>query len=659
MRILITAWEGFSLQDADFEALIPIGGGNVMAAAQPTYIDLGEKDPILAGKTLTGTSFTFHVRLKGETDADLEAQRDLLNAEFLPNQFTKQRLFGEDVDNGNKEWYLLGYPITAPVLKEGALKNLFSITLALDVPYWLSSDENTNTWSITADTETQTMTNDGNIAALPVFHLTPVLAKGSNSAVEKIYCAVHTDGWGSRMPVAVNLTENALDTAALILAGRMQADGSDVRVIANGYNSNYWFGGGGINSATTGIISHLSFTNFPSMTLISLNGNSPRGESAVTCTISINPNMVILGRVQVPLPQQSTIQIDNELIAYSGAGVVADANGTYTAYFVKQQRGAKGSTQTTHTLGSSIFVIENDVWITFGDPSAAAPVVDDALKPVIDLATFDNETITWSNNFGNTLSALNPRTMTPARFGVGTHYTSVNNADGFVTPFDVIGLKLSSIASGTGIISDVTSKPTWVFSHPGGIEHVDATGEKFRSGATFGTLTVEDGTNVFATIASPSAANTWEPISLSTACATNPNSITIAFTGGLGTTAPTPYAQAELSEVTLTVHAPVSILRIAEQVNYQLSGYLKNDTNGQVIHILNIPTMTGETIVIDCENQEVSGEDGKSLRAMIAFGGDKRDEWMELEPGANDIIFYDAGTSSLSNVTDWRERNTL
>ena len=79
MQIRITEWDGHSLQDSSFEAQVAIGAGNGMAPATATFIDMGQGDPVLGGKTLSGSSFTFRIQLKGATDSALEDQRDLLS----------------------------------------------------------------------------------------------------------------------------------------------------------------------------------------------------------------------------------------------------------------------------------------------------------------------------------------------------------------------------------------------------------------------------------------------------------------------------------------------------------------------------------------------------------------------------------------------------
>jgi hypothetical protein len=162
----LSTWDSHNIQDTSYSAKAFIGAGNGMAIATPNYIDMGQGDPVLGGKTLAGTLYTFHIICLGATAAAIETQRNALCGWFLPNDFTLRKLIGLDIDNGNKDWYLEGYPISGPTLVEGAKSNVFSVTLSLSTPYWIENDLNTNTWSVTADTETEVMANVGNVAAM-------------------------------------------------------------------------------------------------------------------------------------------------------------------------------------------------------------------------------------------------------------------------------------------------------------------------------------------------------------------------------------------------------------------------------------------------------------------------------------------------------------
>jgi len=382
MRMNITTWGATAINDGtNYKATIPIGIGNGMAAATPNFIDMGQGDPVLGGKTLAGTLFTFQVQLKGATDATREGQRDALASLFLPNDFTLQKLYATDEDDSDRVWYLEGFPVSPPMLAENAL-DLYNITLALSSPYWIESSLNTDTWVITASTETQVLTNVGNIAALPKFQITANGIKSIGTDDYKFFCGVHTTGWatgGNYPSIPLDITPSGLNTAALVTAGRLLASGDDLKVTVNGTVRKRWFGGGGINTTTTHIWTHISFSASPTMLL---NDTMDNSTTPATLTVGYSDASVIL-------PGNSCIQIGNEFITYATA-TVDTASKTIT--FASLVRGAKGSSKAAHSIGASVYWIENDIWVSYNNPSATPPdpTGQANFEPAIDLANSTN-----------------------------------------------------------------------------------------------------------------------------------------------------------------------------------------------------------------------------------------------------------------------------
>jgi hypothetical protein len=56
-------------------------------------------------------------------------------------------------------------------------------------------------------------------------------------------------------------------------------------------------------------------------------------------------------------------------------------------------RAAKNTSMAAHAVGDVINWIEHDMYLVYGNPSAAAPATDDRKKPMINLSTSTN--ISW------------------------------------------------------------------------------------------------------------------------------------------------------------------------------------------------------------------------------------------------------------------------
>jgi len=671
MRMQLSTWNSHSIQDTSYKAMEMIGSANGMAPSTPNYIDMGGGDPILGGVTLAGASYTFHVQLLGTTDATVESQRDILNSWFRVNDTTPHQLVGLDIDNSNKDWYLEGIVISPPILVPGAVKNLYSITLALTSPYWIEVDANTNTWSITADTETEIMANAGNAVALPKFVITPKLPKGSNLVRFKQFYAVYMNSTPISATIKAkpglyglpfDLTNASLDTATIIGNGDMLSNGDDLGVSINGQYVDRWFGGGGINSATTSVWIFMSLSPAPVMTLkvaLPNNGTVPAA-LYVTCTDLTNVHN---------LYQNSNLLIGSEIITYSTYTV---DSATKTITFVPTARNAKNSSYAAHSIGAEVHWIQHDIWLTYGNSTATAPVIDDTKKPAIQLDVSTNDY--WI--FENFLHAIYVGSEN-APYGISRMATGSLNPNYFYDAFytgehgtideldPVLGIYQTALLQGGVVRADTNARCWWVFSHPCGIENFEATGEVYKNGAQYyvmyglkllGTKAL---TNYwqYATII---ADDTWTEISLDVALVDIPDSVKFGHDFNTGNTYPVPYIRAELSSVNLSIfNPPTSLGLTVDETMYKLSGSLENATTGESIIFNDLITRIDDAITIDCETQEIYGADGIRLRSMIQFGGPKRDDWLTFAKGNNSIVFTDVGTNRVDIVTTWRAKGFI
>lgn len=654
MRMKINTWDNHSLQDSSYIAMNPLGVGNGMATATANYIDVGISDPILAGKTLAGSYFTFQVKLLGTTDATLESQRDVLNGWFMPNDFTLRKLVGLDIDNSDKDWYLEGFPVSPPMMVPGSVKNLFNITLALSSPYWIENDLNTSTWAITAATDTKVVTAVGNVPALPTFAITPNTAKtgGAGSGwLQKHFVAVHTSGWGmSRL--SVDVTAGGWDTATLVTGSKMQADGDDLRVFVDGVDSMRWFGiaAGAMNTAATKVWITLNLTPQPTLALATTLNNS-------TMPATINVGYTDAG---ISLPQNSTLLIGSELFSYSSYTVNATSK---VITFTLVERNAKDSTIAAHAITDRVYWIEHEIWVLFDNATATAPTYKSTggyiltYTPFFDLDLSTNSSFVY-DTFGDASSkAVNP--MQPVRSGTVNYLNNFWVFDGNYL-IDAVGV--GNALQGFDFRYNNTFPFTaWGFYHAGGISNIEGNGSKvsYTLDVVWPTSVVitdrNDGLgSVLYNITAP--AGDGNPVAVTFDVACSSNNVYLYCTGMQN---PQPMCSAQITDCILTIADPPSLTVIAPKVNYTIEGSLKNNTTAETVVFNGVATKTTLTLTIDCDNQEVYNEDGKRVRGMISFNGEKRDEWMTLRNGANTLAWADVGTSDVTIVTTWRGRNTI
>lgn len=647
MRMSITAWDDHEFS-TDYVVTEIIGSGNGSPPATPVFIDMGEGQPILAGKTLGGGQFVFRVRLvSGGDDALREQLLDQLHGWFLTSDFTLRKLYATNVDDAS-EWYLEGFPISGPSLVEGTLED-YSITLALTSPYWLMVDATVDNWNVGSTTEDRTFTNSGNVDALPIFKITPQAAKSSDVYNNRIYRGVYNEWSSFQGPVWVNLfPDGGFDTAAEIAGGQMNEDGNDLKVLVNGTAVPRFFGD--IDTDHTNVWVYL---DFPKPISYPLYTPAIAGSGAVTSIFMSIPDRT------VSPPTNGILKIDNELFTYTSWVYVGSL-----IRFDGVSRAAKGSSEGAHSVDASIIVIPFDIWVVWGNPSESAPSQDANLEPSFDLVNSDNDSVVYTSFqhlAGTKLTSRGALIARGATYPCAYYGTSETPTSSSLYPLDVIGIKISSYQSGNAVVNN-PAKLQWAMFHNGGIAHIVATGKKYRSGALFGTMTLQNsqGSLIHYTETAPSTAAVWEAVSIDTDLSNSPTSVIFQLTGSLGTTLPLPWAAAELSAVTITVEYPVQVFTpTAAEENYMLTGYIEHQSTGYKITFLNLPTKTNVPVYIDCNDQEVYLEDGTRMRGAISIEGPTRDEWMTFQPGDNVLTYYDVDTSDLDIETTYRERNTI
>jgi len=672
MRLQLYTWDGHNINDyvypstGTYQAVIAPGNSEPPATAN--FIDMGQSDPILAGKTLGGGFFTFFVILNGVA---IETGRDQLNGWFRPQDFTLRKLIALDLDNGSKDWYLEGYPVTAPTLQDGTA-NKYSITLALSTPYWIENDINTNTWSITSATETEVMANVGNVSALPRFSITPKEPKSSNGLLYQVYRPLYfANGNGGQ--VWVDIVNNAWDTATEVSASRMQADGDDIGVNIDGVYVDRWLDD--MNSDNTSVWVLMTFQPVPAMTLKVALPDS----YAVPATLQVT----YTGTITPVFSANSSLIVEDEIITYSTYTVNTS---TKTVTFIPTAREAKNTSYAPHSIGTAVYWLQHEVWITYGNASATAPTVDATKAPPFDIATSSNSLLTFTS-FGGTGSYTRPlqpaptAIKSPANYGAcyygGDHATkkvvqrSEGNSEQNIS-FDEIGMYLCSWINGNTIVGDPTENISWTFTHPGRFSNVEATGEKYRN-RVFGTAVIRasQASAAYQTIASPTDPDAWEAVeSIDIALTDYPTQVVFSFYGSLGSGSIDPgfyspsahphYSCLEFTEIIFEIYQPITVKAVGSgSANYKLSGSLKNNTTGNSIVFNDVITKLDLPLVIDCATKEIYSADGKRLRGMISFDGAKRDDWLSFVSGNNSIIFADTGTVEVEIVTTWYARNTI
>ncbi|HIP95655.1 MAG TPA: hypothetical protein EYH32_00385 [Anaerolineae bacterium] len=502
----------------------------------------------------------------------------------------------------------------------------FRLELLCPDPQWRAATQTVDTWDITASGQTRTVVNDGTDETYPILEITPTSVKTGGYAYKRyVLVTWRAPGAETRYPIRIG----PLDTAELIGAGKMQADGDDLRIFVDGQEVDRWLVG--INTTSTYIWFNADWQAAQYATL---------STSITTGDVdSIEVNEDISG-----FPSSGVLLIDGEAFSYTSK---SDADRKFTGI----TRAVWGTSEAAHSTGATVWWMQHEVVIAYGNASVGAPSVDDRYKPAFDLTVSTNTSWHYTE-FGDSDELRAARwhrwgNLTTA--GNGGCYSATQGS--LASPYTVAGAWLSKLQGNAF---------GWYLKNACGIVNAAwADGLKRAREDTSDFLVhlmywVRGDTwwTWQATISNPTAVNTWEAWSEPAAASDWDEAETMAIAAYF-------HAQdVEVGTVTVTLSSTdtpaVSIG--PEQGNYSLRAKITNETTGEAIEI-SFDMSLNETLEVDTEAKTVTHlADGTNQFQAVSLVGGVRRHWLRLVSGQNTLRFEDDGTSSVTVTTKFYAR---
>lgn len=622
MKIL--EWDNHNINDGTNYEAIPnadIYGLPGVSAA------LGQRHgrwPLIGGIERPGRAIVFDIYIRGSSIAAL--QKDLA-LWFDPEDETPKRLQVSDSDGATNKRYIFAI---CEELKEvpfsAGLHFVVSLKVHGDIRFrrLLPSSDS---WSVTATGQTQVIANNGETDAYLRMVVKPTSAKTGTfeGYAKKRFITVLWSPTSAINSYPTDIVDNAFDSATEVSGGDMQADGDDLRVYVNGVEVDRWLDD--INTNNTSVWVNLDWSG--DIPLI-LNGAHDISQTTFYIDWDIS-NM----------PSEGIILIDSELVTYTGKN-------NQEKKFTGCTRGAKGSTAATHTNGTTVYWVQHEIWLLYGNSALSAPDTDDNYKPMFELATSLNTTWDYDNfleddglRTGSWIFAL---TSPISSYG-GDHGA---NAD----PWVEIGLEANGRRPSSGHWGRV-----YIYN-PAGITNANfQNGEKYIDDELneWGTAKIEsspDGSNwgVEYIIPVPTTKETWQAWSDNTVLTSGSKYV------GFWMENMDEDAWLECADVTLTITDPFTHTIGSEIANYQLAFTLTNNTTGDAIKI-DFPLLVDEELEIDTDEKTVVylTENSNQFQALTLVGGARRD-WLKLQPGNNTIQYDEIGLAAVYITANWEMR---
>ncbi len=622
----------------------PQDNRHIQISSSPALVERGARAPVYASHQLRARSLLLGIKVIDE--ANLTALTDALLRAFDTAGNQTARLLVSD--GAARDWFV-DAKVTEHVLEGG----IHRISLLAPDGIWTSGDEvQSGVWNIASSPETEVFTVGGTHPAKPVIVVTPTTSRAGGFAYRRfitIYNRIDADFVDYPLEIS-----GGFNTAALVSAGKLQADGDDLRIYVDGKQVPRWLAG--INTSSTKVWINLDLS--PAVSLV-LEGALGTG--------TLSQLVFEAGRASLnalkALPRRGLLLIGSELFAYTDVEVE-----DYKVTGVN--RAVKWTTAASHADGSSVYWIEHDIRLVYGNALISAPNQSDKAKPMLNLSTSSN---TWwdFDEFAafqvSTPETPNKRTAqwAPAVHrstgGLSGAYTGNRGAQ--AVPATELGLHGAGWAQGSQPRAE-KYELDWSIHQPAGLTAVAMDGEKYRAGALWAAkelLQVSENGKIWIdtaqTISSPSSAATWTAWNTTGALGATYSELRLRFEGTLAAAAGVHvYVEAENVTLTLDSGQTPSVSLGSEQADtYQLEFTLSNQTTGESFSV-DFPILLGEAISIDCENKTIRHEDEGDIFPALSLE-QPQSEWMTLAPGSNTLQFKESGLVAVTVALSWHERD--
>ncbi len=648
MDISVVSYNSNALNSGNYRTVIP-EKSPLFGNATMDEVERVDTWPERGGKSFHGNVMMLDITI---VSGAIATGLDEIGKWFNEEAGTSANLVIADLNNSSKQWYVDAEPLGIMEWKG----NVVTVALHVADPIWKSVTVQSSTWSITSTGSTKTLTLSGNRIARPKFTITPTVTRTGGFAYKRFVAIANRRNYVYRD--AFNLPNTDWNTSTLVSGGKMLSSGNDLRVFndTNATEEYRWFGGGGINSATTRVFSNVALPPQISMTTASSISNV-----GAVSTITLAANASNLAALNL-LAQQSYkfVIIDmgagtNEIFSYTSVSP--------STYQIKGcTRAQKGTTNQSHSAGATVRHIVG-YYIYYGNSSISAPTTDDSFKPMIDLTNSTNTSHVYATFYDalypNRTCQWTPQVLKNVG-GLSEVYTATQ--DTFADVATEIGMAIKVWLYGTTPRApDATL--AWGLYHPAGFTTLTWSGSKYRYSTSWPTAQMQKSTNgttwaAVATEATPASANTWGALSShsSVALSGTYTNLRLIMTGSVAASLSN-MAAMEMSDFTGTIdsnYTPLVYWGAEENNNYE-DFRITNNTTSQWLEVSQqIPL--NMTLTIDTETLEAYLSDGTPVR--VRLDDETRAEWLPLDPtlGNNTLQWDETGVNNVTNVVTWNDR---
>lgn len=618
--------------------------------------------PIVSGIERTGRYIPLGIKIEGSS---LSILREQLMRWLDPEDETPKKLAATDDDSSNERYlHCICESLQPKRVGKSIISRLYVALLRVDKDVrWQSESLVTETsWNVTASGQTRMVNNQGGDEAYPIIKVKPTSNKtAGNGFTKRRFVPVL---WNNTAAV----TNYPICIGPLDLSTFAQADGDDVRVYVNGVEVDRWLGGTLVSNVKV-------WLNLDFDTRATTEVGVATGTGAIT-EIQCQQDIA-------DFPSSGLLLIENELFTYTGK---SNVDRTFTGV----TRAAKDTTAANHVVGTTIYWIQHEVWLYYGDSSLTAPSTDDTYKPVFDLDASTNtvwdydSTQSKCDGFGedgvNRPGAWTAATATDSEANFGSRWKSTADHQTDASPWTDLGERHTTFGN-----YNANKRYVWNLYNPCGISQASfadgecaavkgtnvpsyvtkevrlVSSEDKSTWTTQGTVTITqtEDCDPVAPPALPSAWQSWSASSVSM------SGYYVGFYGILELGSSSAYqgkVWVECADIVVTLNSTYTPTINAtilgnEQDAYQLTATITNTTTGESVP-LDFTLELNEQLEIDTDQKTVTYlvDNSGQLSALTVDGG-VRKKWLPLDPGSNTLRYDETGVQGVTVDVSCRKRD--
>lgn len=640
MKLSLLTWNSLNIASSTLNSIIPPGQLANLSATAVTVPRAGDF-PFLS--TTNPNAHVFVINVYVAKNQNINTARELVKQYFNITDQTRHNLVAQDESDGNRQYYLTGFPIGISPLGGNEI-NAFSVRLQVEYPYWQLVIASVDSWDITASGDSDAVTNSGNINVPPIFTITPTTTKTKGLKYWR-YVPIYNN-LDTSFVAPLDITNGGLDVQTLIDAGKMQANGNDLRVWSDGSFSDRW-------------LYEVDSDSDPG--LIWMNYNLSSRKEAVTLSTFDSDDTTILFTQTRASKQflQSLKQVSNYTLFIESEAITFDPDNIDLINYqiTSLGRGKKYTTAVSHSASSTVRYIEHDLWIMYGDSDLGTPDIDDDYKPIFNLSS-SNQIWSYTEFFDNDSNRSGMWSGGVSLSKTGLSYVFTDDENTFTDPATVMGIAIANYGDNRVMFEVAVAE--WLFSHPAGITDVVYSGKKYATAESWpdiaGLQYLQPNAVWF------TASNNIIPITPLSWNSFGPETVNLLGTYNTIRFAMDGALQPISNEATLIQFDNVSLTFDSDNLPTMSVGSensinffdfkLTNSTTGEYI-LVTTPCPLNQVLTIDCVNKEAYLEDGSRVNVRLSSD---RDNWLDLQPGVNNLNYVDVGTVAVNINTTHRDR---